>query len=280
MQNNATGFFDLSDVVVTFLSAFSGGGTSVLTGFAEDFGGIGAAAQASVDYGMVAFAGGIAEAATYDYVREEAAAGYAVDVENVAARATEIEVEAVAAASAATDAANEATDAANAAANAATDAALAAAEAADAATAAAQDASDAVAALSAQVGQLIAGIKAQITSLTNLVIKIQKKVRASYDDIHLRPAPLVASSDNKYVAASANSKNLKTQLSATRESLLKISKDLKKMETNFNNAIKKINETQLKLEKKAAGMNLAQGSEGASEGEESLEISYEQSVGD
>ena len=79
-----------------------------------------------------------------------------------------------AATSAATDAANEATDAAN----AATDAALAAADAADAATAAAQDASDAVAALSATVAKLVASLKAQITSLTNLVIKIQKKVKA------------------------------------------------------------------------------------------------------
>ena len=77
-------------------------------------------------------------------------------------------------ADAATDAANEATDAAN----AATDAALAAADAADAATAAAQDASDAVAALSAQVAKLVSDLKAQIKSLTNLVIKIQKKVKA------------------------------------------------------------------------------------------------------
>jgi F0F1-type ATP synthase epsilon subunit len=76
--------------------------------------------------------------------------------------------------SAATDAANEATDAAN----AATDAANAAAEAADAATAAAQDAADAVAALSTEVATLIAALKKQITSLTNLVIKIQKKVKA------------------------------------------------------------------------------------------------------
>ena len=77
-------------------------------------------------------------------------------------------------ADAALDAANEATDAAN----AATDAANAAAEAADAATAAAQDAQAAVAALATQVASLIAGIKAQITTLTNLVIKIQKKVKA------------------------------------------------------------------------------------------------------
>ncbi|MEI7541062.1 MAG: hypothetical protein WCJ89_06255, partial [Actinomycetes bacterium] len=75
---------------------------------------------------------------------------------------------------AAADAAAEATDAAN----AATDAANAAAEAADAATAAAQDAADAVASLSAQVATLISGLKAQLTALTNLVIKIQKKVKA------------------------------------------------------------------------------------------------------
>jgi hypothetical protein len=77
-------------------------------------------------------------------------------------------------ASATVDAAAEATDAAN----AATDAANYAAEAADAATAAAQDASDAVAALSAQVSEAIAGLKKQLVSLTNLVIKIQKKVKA------------------------------------------------------------------------------------------------------
>jgi hypothetical protein len=77
-------------------------------------------------------------------------------------------------AQAASDAAAEATDAAN----AATDAANAAAEAADAATAAAQDASDAVAALSTQVTTMINALKKQITALTNLVIKIQKKVKA------------------------------------------------------------------------------------------------------
>ena len=79
-----------------------------------------------------------------------------------------------AAASAAADAAAEATDAAN----AATDAANAAAEAADAATAAAQDAADAVAALSTQVSEMVNALKKQITALTNLVIKIQKKVKA------------------------------------------------------------------------------------------------------
>jgi hypothetical protein len=77
-------------------------------------------------------------------------------------------------AQAAADAAAEATDAAN----AATDAANAAAEAADAATAAAQDAADAVAALSTSVAAMINALKKQITSLTNLVVKIQKKVRA------------------------------------------------------------------------------------------------------
>jgi len=77
-------------------------------------------------------------------------------------------------AAAATDAAAEATDAAN----AATDAANAAAEAADAATAAAQDAADAVAALSTQVSEMVNALKKQITALTNLVIKIQKKVKA------------------------------------------------------------------------------------------------------
>ena len=78
------------------------------------------------------------------------------------------------AAAAAADAAAEATDAAN----AATDAANAAAEAADAATAAAQDAADAVAALATSVEAMVNALKKQITALTNLVIKIQKKVRA------------------------------------------------------------------------------------------------------
>jgi hypothetical protein len=75
---------------------------------------------------------------------------------------------------AATDLAAEALDAAN----AATDAANAAAEAADAATAAAQDAADAVAALATQVATYISNLRKQITALTNLVVKIQKKVKA------------------------------------------------------------------------------------------------------
>jgi len=75
-------------------------------------------------------------------------------------------------------AALEAADAAAKAATDATDAALAASDAADEATAKAQEAVDAVAVLSAQVSKLIANLKAQITTLTGLVIKIQKKVKA------------------------------------------------------------------------------------------------------
>ena len=110
-------------------------------------------------------------------------AGYvgAVAVESTLAAGNKVATLAVAdsatasaAAEAATDAAAEATDAAN----AATDAANAAAEAADAATAAAQDAADAVAALSTQVSEMVNALKKQITALTNLVIKIQKKVKA------------------------------------------------------------------------------------------------------
>jgi hypothetical protein len=93
----------------------------------------------------------------------------------VSSVSVEVAADAAAAQSqAATDAAAEATDAAN----AATDAANAAAEAADAATAAAQDAADAVAALSTQVSEMVNALKKQITALTNLVIKIQKKVKA------------------------------------------------------------------------------------------------------
>jgi len=76
---------------------------------------------------------------------------------------------------------NKAADAAKDAAKAA-DAAVLAAEAAtkaaDAATLKAQEAVTAVATLSAQVASLIASLKKQLTSLTALVVKIQKKVRA------------------------------------------------------------------------------------------------------
>jgi hypothetical protein len=92
----------------------------------------------------------------------------------ITASATVADDAATTAAAAAGDAAAEATDAAN----AATDAANAAAEAADAATAAAQDAADAVAALSTSVTAMVDALRKQITSLTNLVIKIQKKVKA------------------------------------------------------------------------------------------------------
>jgi len=76
------------------------------------------------------------------------------------------------------DAASAAAEAAEAAANDATDAAITAGEAAEAASALAQEAVDAVAELSAAVTKLISALKAQITTLTNLVIKIQKKVKA------------------------------------------------------------------------------------------------------
>ena len=75
-------------------------------------------------------------------------------------------------------AAAAAAEEATAAANDATDAALSAAEAAEAATAMAQEAVDAVAELSASVTKLISALCAQITTLTNLVVKIQKKVKA------------------------------------------------------------------------------------------------------
>jgi hypothetical protein len=88
---------------------------------------------------------------------------------------------ATAASEAATDAAAEAIDAAN----AATDAANLAAEAADAATVAAEEARDAADAataaveeLATQVATLMAALKAQITTLANTVAKIAKKVKA------------------------------------------------------------------------------------------------------
>ena len=74
--------------------------------------------------------------------------------------------------------ASKASEEAAAAAKAATDAAIAASKAADAATEQAKAAADAVAKLSADVATLIAALRKQITALTNLVIKIQKKVKA------------------------------------------------------------------------------------------------------
>jgi hypothetical protein len=79
------------------------------------------------------------------------------------------------------EAAKAATKASEDAAKAAADAlaaATAATKAAEAATAKAQEAVDAVTALSAQVATLVAALKKQITYLTNLVIKISKKVKA------------------------------------------------------------------------------------------------------
>jgi hypothetical protein len=105
----------------------------------------------------------------------ETGVGASFDAAGVSSATAEVTADTASAQSqAAADAAAEATDAAN----AATDAANAAAEAADAATAAAQDAADAVAALSTQVSEMVDALKKQITALTNLVIKIQKKVKA------------------------------------------------------------------------------------------------------
>jgi len=99
--------------------------------------------------------------------------GGAVDITTAATVTTSVTIT-----NAATDAAAAAAEEATAAANDATDAALSAAEAAEAATAMAQEAVDAVAELSASVTKLISALRAQITTLTNLVVKIQKKVKA------------------------------------------------------------------------------------------------------
>jgi hypothetical protein len=80
--------------------------------------------------------------------------------------------------SASTSAAIDAAQEASAAAQDATDAAISATEAAEEASALAQQAVDAVATLSAQVSKLITALKAQITTLSNLVAKIAKKVKA------------------------------------------------------------------------------------------------------
>jgi hypothetical protein len=108
----------------------------------------------------------------------DAATVAAQDAALAAEKAGELAVEAAEAAGAI---AQDALDAAN----AATDAALSAAEAADAATSAATEAKDAadaataaVAALSAEVTKLIAGLTAKITTLSNVVAKIAKKVKA------------------------------------------------------------------------------------------------------
>jgi hypothetical protein len=135
------------------------------------------------DAGDVSFTGGVAKATFYapqanfkltaTLSATNARLSYALQDTALTASAT-VTSAATVAANAATDAAAEAVDAAN----AATDAANAAAEAADAATAAAQDAADAVAALATSVEAMVSSLKKQITALTNLVIKIQKKVKA------------------------------------------------------------------------------------------------------
>ncbi|TRZ86705.1 MAG: hypothetical protein D4R83_04065, partial [Streptomycetaceae bacterium] len=79
------------------------------------------------------------------------------------------------------DAANYAADAADAATTAAEEATAAAVAAGDAATAAQESADAALAAvtdLGLKVTGLISALRAQITSLTNLIVKIQKKVKA------------------------------------------------------------------------------------------------------
>ena len=84
-------------------------------------------------------------------------------------------------ADASTDAANAAVDAANAAAESADAATEAANAATDAATAAGDKASEALAAVTALSSQLAAfatAVNAKMTALTNLVVKIQKKVKA------------------------------------------------------------------------------------------------------
>jgi hypothetical protein len=133
-----------------------------------------AAAKAAADKAAADKASTDAAIAALKDQLDAAAAKAAADKASTDAALAAAQAAAVEAATAAADAAAEATDAAN----AATDAANASAEAGDAATAAAQDAADAVAALSTQVSEMIDTLKKQITALTNLVIKIQKKVKA------------------------------------------------------------------------------------------------------
>jgi hypothetical protein len=111
----------------------------------------------------------------------EAADAATIAAQDAAAAAEAAGAMAVEAAEAAGAIAQDALDAAN----AATDAALSAAEAADAATAAANDAKEsadaataAVAELSAKVAALMAALNAKVTTLSNLVAKIAKKVKA------------------------------------------------------------------------------------------------------
>jgi hypothetical protein len=184
-------------------NGFFGGGTNIASGTTDKNGelrflilesksevkvtvSVGSAASAAALYTQIAAAAG------YDIANAVSRTAYAAPtvgtaetdetgVGNVAAYTaaasaaeTVIAVPANTTPDATADLAAEALDAAN----AATDAANAAAEAADAATAAAQDAADAVAALATQVATYISNLRKQITALTNLVVKIQKKVKA------------------------------------------------------------------------------------------------------
>ena len=115
-----------------------------------------------------------AESADAATAAAQDAADLASEAGSIAQTAADTAAEALEAANAATDAANAAAESAD----AATSAALDAVDAANSATAAANAASDAVAALATQMATALSGIKAQITALTNLIVKIQKKVKA------------------------------------------------------------------------------------------------------
>jgi 5-hydroxyisourate hydrolase-like protein (transthyretin family) len=159
-----------TDGKVTFV--VTGGSVTATVGFTNSTYGQSDAAAGLIDGTSTAAANTFD--ATVAGTALDAESGVGATLSAAGVNSVSVSVELADTAQAAADAAAEATDAAN----AATDAANAAAEAADAATAAAQDAADAVAALSAQVATLISGLKAQLTALTNLVIKIQKKVKA------------------------------------------------------------------------------------------------------
>jgi hypothetical protein len=179
-----TGYFGSGSASTSGQTNAAGQAEFFVTGSASVTVSLGSSTGADATYGQSASAVGYVKAGDAATAAVTAsAAGTATTAETGVGAAfapaginsATVSVEAgVSAAETAADAAAEATDAAN----AATDAANAAAEAADAATAAAQDAADAVAALSAQVASLISGLKSQLTALTNLVIKIQKKVKA------------------------------------------------------------------------------------------------------
>jgi trimeric autotransporter adhesin len=165
--STATGVTDANGVIEF---QYNGAGTITVAFSTTTYGQSSSAAAKVGTTAVTAAAAGTASANQTGLGASLAPAG----VNSVAVTVAAQENAAENAATAAADAAAEATDAAN----AATDAANAAAEAADAATAAAQDAADAVAALSASVAEMMSALRKQITSLTNIIVKIQKKVRA------------------------------------------------------------------------------------------------------